>query len=793
MKLRQKLATVMAAMMMVSSVPVVTSAATNNSLSSATIVTKEDSLFDNSLLSPSITIKSDRFNASEVFYLDLENAKWVDGIDVDTDGDGVVDYVGLTDMKSGSPAAWTQTGVKMERISDTSVKVTIDGTVANLTLQLPLLTKNIKGEAKVTLSTMNSGSTVSNGEWVFATTTNKVSTVTVGSPKAITREGAIADITFKEAYKGSIPADGAAKDKFALVELEDSNFQFQLGNPADTSTYNMTTGVDGKVNGFSPASSGTTGKYKKYTLTNVEFGYGFTGATATIDVYAREDGSAMYVELYSSKPSDSLGTIVLKEMKIKSKDKNPAKGEVKVSISGHVEEVNDKVVAQVTSHGTSLTIKDDKAVDIVAGREETVEFTLSEVVEDSLSQGRNVTFKLENAYFADEVEDNKAETLSALKAAITSMQHKKGNTVTEETTAMLLNSIEDTVVEDGKIIGFEMKVPQNDELKLDAYTFKVKVRVGLEQSGEIKLTAEGRAIDEVKTLVLGQAKECVKVEAEAAVLKAGLLGQVKGKITVTENDKAILGNGQELVVELPVQSGIVLSKDKAKRPQVTVTSGDVQLGEIKVVDSKDSNGKDIQELRIEIKRSSKEASKIEITNFHFDTDRTVAEGSYDVKLGGKALTNFGETFKIKEFIKIGTTNTEDLVGQNGLAKGTSTFVIGQSKYTINGVEKTMDATSYIQNPGYTMIPVRYVAEAFGVTGNDILFSNGTATIFAGNRTIQLENNSNVATVNGAKVTMGTKVVIKNGRTYAPVGEIARLLGISTEWDNTTKTATFINK
>ena len=66
-------------------------------------------------------------------------------------------------------------------------------------------------------------------------------------------------------------------------------------------------------------------------------------------------------------------------------------------------------------------------------------------------------------------------------------------------------------------------------------------------------------------------------------------------------------------------------------------------------------------------------------------------------------------------------------------------------------------------------------------------------IFAGEKTIQLTSGSDIATVNGAPIKMGTKVVIENGRTYAPIGEIARILGIKTEWDSATKTAQFINE
>ena len=92
-----------------------------------------------------------------------------------------------------------------------------------------------------------------------------------------------------------------------------------------------------------------------------------------------------------------------------------------------------------------------------------------------------------------------------------------------------------------------------------------------------------------------------------------------------------------------------------------------------------------------------------------------------------------------------------------------------------------------------MIPVRYVASAFGVAPQDILFSNSTATFFAGSRTIQLKAGSDIAIVNGASIKLAAKVVIKDGRTYAPVGEIARILGISASWDATNKVATFENK
>ncbi|MCF0232121.1 MAG: hypothetical protein HUJ63_07630, partial [Enterococcus sp.] len=388
--------------------------------------------------------------------------------------------------------------------------------------------------------------------------------------------------------------------------------------------------------------------------------------------------------------------------------------------------------------------------------------------------GREVEFKLDKGYFAVEAESKKSEdNLKALKANIKSIKNGNKDLNIEE-------AIEEAIVENGKIVGFTMKLEATD--KLDEITFKAPVFVGLEESGEIKLEASGRGIAQELSTVIVNAKPSVKVTSEVAVLKVGLRNQAAGKITIAETEKEMIKRNGNIEITLPSEKGIVF----AGTPEVKV-NGDLVLGkaEIKTVEN-------VQKVIIPVVRASKNASTVEISNFVIDVDRTVAEGAYDVKIGGTALTANKDSVTAEKFITIGTPNTQDITGANGLAKGTSTFVIGESKYTVNGVEKEMDAASFVQDPGYTMVPMRYVAEAFGVTGNNILFSKGVTTIFAGTRTIQLTNGSDIAIVNGAKVQMDTKVMIKDGRTYAPIGQVAQLLGINKGWDNETKTATFTN-
>ena len=54
---------------------------------------------------------------------------------------------------------------------------------------------------------------------------------------------------------------------------------------------------------------------------------------------------------------------------------------------------------------------------------------------------------------------------------------------------------------------------------------------------------------------------------------------------------------------------------------------------------------------------------------------------------------------------------------------TVVMTIGSATYTINGVEKTMDVAPFI-NGSRTMIPVRFAAEAFGITVTPTYDNNG---------------------------------------------------------------------
>ena len=136
---------------------------------------------------------------------------------------------------------------------------------------------------------------------------------------------------------------------------------------------------------------------------------------------------------------------------------------------------------------------------------------------------------------------------------------------------------------------------------------------------------------------------------------------------------------------------------------------------------------------------------------------------------------------------------EALKAQEKEAKAGIQFKVGESAYHVDGTTYNMDAKSFIQEPGYIMVPLKYVAMSLGVSEDKILFNNGMIYFTYNDRTIELRVGSDIATVNRGNIKMETPVVIVDGRSYAPMGEVAKLLGLHKAWNGTEKIAIFKTK
>ncbi|QEH66986.1 stalk domain-containing protein [Cellulosilyticum sp. ST5] len=709
MKLRQKLAVVLASAMVVTAVPVVTMAASTTSVTKTITVANEDPL---GAVAPALNIKlTDAVTTRTQFYITLENAKFNKTNDV------------LDAIAIGS--ANTANGVSVVATSETEATVVVDPSDKDKIISISLSTVKVTGEAKISVDGNDTEISSTSSPIVFANKSDSKAVVTVkDDTKFFTTSSAgekVGTIVITEQVAGSLLKDADA-DRTIEIEMEHSDFEFVAG----------TVTLKGSK-GFSS--------------------YGSTTLTGTLD----KDKQTLTLVLPKVTDPAGKGVWEISNLRVKSLDKSPETGDLNVSVEGKNDtkvEYKEVKVATVAEYGTELTVAEKKT--IKSGKDEKVKITYKEVTADSTAKGE-VEFTLDKGYF-EKANLKKELGISDDDLIYKDMKDKK----------------------DDELIGFVIKTAGKDsdvEKFIDGKELKVITK--LDTEGDITLSTYGRYVEE-QTVVVAEAKPNFTIKAEAMTLKVGQSKQVGGKLVITENEKGAFAKNSVITLNLADEDGISFTE----LPKVTVD------GSSKVkVDWK--NGKSTTSaIEITLTKASKdEPATITVEGVEVKVDRTVPQGTYELKLG---VSDYNGELKSKDFFVVGTPNVEELAA-NGLPKGTAAFTIGSKEYTINGKVATMDAAAYIQDPGYTMVPVRYVATAFGVSEKDILFSAGTATIFAGSRTVQLTAGSDVAIVNGASIKLATKVVVKDGRTYAPVGEVAKILGITPNWDATTKVATFENK
>ena len=827
MKLRQKLAAVLATAMIVTAVPVVTMADSTNK------IVKNTSVIEKNEMTTGVALRmkfDDADGSDEEFYFELTNAEWLtwedatDSTDEDiieknnifadctyTLGSDEFKFQRVSDKKweLHKTSTITRTTTKVAeyiRQSKTVVRIVANGVQEGQTIVFPMPVKATGGSVSVAVKGEGGNSTITEGSYTFLSTGEKAASLTVGDLNSFYDNGELSPITLKETFLGSF----GVKDMILKIQLEDTDFEFVKSSKV---TIEGSYGFDFKYNTEDHASK-------------VKF---------TVDA---DDKSVAYIVLDSSVggSAKSLGRIKITGLKVDSDEKDLQVGDLIADITtvDKIEkddvvltssllagdfDANDELVAgakldttysnvavaKIANYGASIQMKDEKAIDIIAGRDEEVTFNVMETVDDVFVGSRTITLglkdneeKTDKSFFMiteDQKNDPIAKLLNndASREVVESIEFiwkdeddLKSKVVSGKETSYWVEkgiyratgikvTLKDTD-KDGKHLN------ANDEI--DKFQIKTKIYVPVSEQGKksIEITGEVRGVDEFKSATAVNVIDPFNVEFDQTTLKVGLQNQAAGKIAIAETDKEMFMKG-DLIMNITKGSkdddGIIIEE----KGDLTVT------GDLKRTDFGDTDNNKAD--KVTLKRQSKAASTLTVENMEVTVDRTVPEGYYDIELRGEAIDEYDGKYTVEDYIVIGTPNTQDITSA-GLAKGTSTFVIGESKYVMNNIEYTMDAPSYLQDPGYTMVPVRYVAQAFGVESKDILFGKGTVTIFAGERTVSLTNGSNVAVVNGNQVAMGTAVVIKDGRTYAPAGEIARLLGIQTAWDSATKTATFTN-
>ncbi|TCW36745.1 copper amine oxidase-like protein [Thermohydrogenium kirishiense] len=311
---------------------------------------------------------------------------------------------------------------------------------------------------------------------------------------------------------------------------------------------------------------------------------------------------------------------------------------------------------------------------------------------------------------------------------------------------------------------------------------KGQITVQGDYTGDITLKVSGSAgATGTVTVATAKAPVTATVSSTPNVI-IGQSNQAAGDVTLTESKSEAVQsttyNKSSAYLDVSLPSGVTF----ASAPTFTVTKGDLQLdGTVtKVSDS---------EYKVRVKSSSSTASTIKISNIKLTVDRTVPVGDLKLKIGGTALVeNTGD-----DYYPNNNTLVEPVVAKVATPAPTNTtvnvvFTIGSTSYTLNGTTQTMDVAPYVKN-GRTYLPVRYVAQALGVSNDNILYNNGVVTLMKDNTIVQLTIGSNVMVVNGVSITMDTPAEISNGRTMLPFRWIAQAFGAQVNYDANAQTVT----
>lgn len=451
-------------------------------------------------------------------------------------------------------------------------------------------------------------------------------------------------------------------------------------------------------------------------------------------------------------------------------DSNTAKyGDITATVSGQSDtDVSNIVVGRYGDYNATVTAA--TPTNVISGQDEQdiADITIQEGIPGALVSGRTVELTLpEGARWQPEF---KADT-DGLSSTDPASASTDATTTSENGLHLTFTGYKGTNYRTAKFTvtgdSSNSKDPgkvtiKNQQIAVDpTFTGDVKVEVG----GSASVTGE---------VVVAKAAGSIKASSSATPkVNIGAAGQTAGDFTITEQiaggfSKDSKHDNNQVILDLP--DGVAFDG----KPTIQVTSGDLTIDNIQTAAD---NGTSDNRVTFEVTGESTTPSTIKVSNIKLKVDRTVAEGPITLKVKGQPVAY---TSKYSDWTNDTTAAKADIATVATPAasdqRGNAVFKIGATSYTVNGSEQTMDAAPYIKNDR-TYLPIRYVAQALGVSSSNILWSDAdrSVTIFQNNRVVKMTIDSNVMYVNGVAVTIDAAPEINNGRTMLPIRAVGQAL------------------
>lgn len=616
-----------------------------------------------------------------------------------------------------------------------------------------LIVQNIAGDLNVTIQPPLSGSGFSAGSVAIAKVVSSASgtTAMAKSVKTFGDAGGLLDsIIIAENMPGVFKAGDTIDLKVA------SGYSWNAANAAAMIVAGGW-GLDGTGNAVLNGLTGATTRYaaaiadpgtNRILRITILPGYTPTAATSGRIVVGNAAGAA---NLFAGINVESMSKL----------------GEIEVNISSSNSDVTEQdiVVAKYADFGVTVT-EGTVEGDLIAGRDAVKigKFYIEEGIASSLSENKTIYLELEGGAKwgtnpTATIEKGAALVLGGWSAVGTDGKTIKRSITNGSTTA-------------AKICMENARVYLNADFEGD---LNVKVYGSAGAEGVVKVATVVKPVkieaSEATKVVVGGAKQKAANITITEVKKGAILDNAGNRNIFLDLDTGykFASNPKVTVIEgdLDIDSSKLVDDDTALR--LVIKSGSMKASKIEISDVYLTAFRTVPEGPVKVSlRGALNANNVVVGSTALD------EGTAAGIPGGLTDKSVGNAI-IADCI---TPASSDTVG-NGQ------FKINSNIYYVGGVAKVMDAAPYIKD-SRTYVPMRFLGEILGaeVVWDD---AARTVTLTKGDDVAIFTIGSTSYTVNGEAKTADVAPEIVNSRTMLPARFVAEAFGAVVGWDAGTQT------
>ncbi len=186
------------------------------------------------------------------------------------------------------------------------------------------------------------------------------------------------------------------------------------------------------------------------------------------------------------------------------------------------------------------------------------------------------------------------------------------------------------------------------------------------------------------------------------------------------------------------------------------------------------------------KVASLDLSSVQLT-VNGQTTAVGADGSFSAPV---SFSHEGENIITLVAVSASGRTSTVIVTVNYIARVTMTLVIGSPTVNLNNEFTTLEAAPFISRKGVTMVPLRFISEAFKAdVAWDPVFRSVTLTL--GGKVMRIQVGFLTADVNGKPFALQDAPVIVKGRTFVPLRFIAENFGAKVDWNASLKMVSIV--